>query len=151
MPVDELGLRSPAEWAAIVLSNLEFCDVRAPGQARIRVFDPPADSGFGNGFSVVQIVNDDMSFLVDSVGMALAAHGLASHGIVHPVFPISRDGSGKLLAVGTGAPESLIHIDVDRIGNEEDRQAVQASIASALADVRAAFGDWQAMRGKMAT
>jgi glutamate dehydrogenase len=77
VPVDELELRSPAEWAAIALSNLEFAEQREPGQARVRVFNPPAEAGFGAGYSVVQMVNDDMSFLVDSLGMALAAQGLA--------------------------------------------------------------------------
>jgi hypothetical protein len=58
----------------------------------VRVFNPAPDAGFSAGNSVVQMVNDDMSFLVDSIGMALSAHGLVTHGIVHPVFPVMRDG-----------------------------------------------------------
>jgi glutamate dehydrogenase len=95
------------------------------------------------------MVNDDMSFLVDSVGMALAAQGLSSHGIVHPVFPVTRDAGGKLVAVGSGQPESLIQILVDRVGSEADLAALREAILVALSDVRSAFGDWQAMRGKM--
>jgi glutamate dehydrogenase len=95
------------------------------------------------------MVNDDMSFLVDSIGMALAAQGLSTHGMVHPVFPISRDSAGRLLKVGEGGAESLIQVDVDRVASEEDMRRLRERIESALADVRAAFNDWQAMRGKM--
>jgi glutamate dehydrogenase len=149
LPADELELRSAKVWAAIAISNLAFADQRNPGEAKIRVFNPTAADGFDGGYSVVQIVNDDMSFLVDSVGMALTAHGLSSHGIAHPVFPVTRDANGKLLRVGEGIPESLIHLDIDRLASEADMQALQATIATALADVRAAFADWQQMRAKM--
>ena len=150
VPAEELALRPASAWAAIVASNRAFADQRTPGEAKIRVFNPPADAGFGGTHGAVQIVNDDMSFLVDSVGMALAQHGLASHGIVHPVFAVRRDAAGKLQAIGEGTPESLIHIDVDRFAGEEQAAALQATIAAALADVRAAFADWEAMRDKMA-
>ena len=149
LPGEELALRSAEAWAAIAVSNRAFVDQRSVGQAKIRVFNPAAADGLDSGHSVVQIVNDDMSFLVDSVGMALAKHGLASHGIVHPVFPVARDAHGKLLRVGEGVAESLIHLDIDRLASEDEMQALQATIATALADVRAAFADWEVMRAKM--
>nr|MBP8098813.1 NAD-glutamate dehydrogenase [Arenimonas sp.] len=149
LPDEELSLRSAEAWAAIAVSNRAFADQRDAGVAKIRVFNPGAADAFSSGHSVVQIVNDDMSFLVDSVGMALAKHGLASHGIVHPVFSVTRDARGKLLGVGEGVPESLIHLEVDRQASEEDMRALQDSIATALADVRAAFADWEQMRGQM--
>ena len=150
VPAEELALRSVSDWAAIVASNRDFADVRLPGQASIRVFNPAPEAGVANSHGVVQIVNDDMSFLVDSVAMALSKHGIASYGIVHPVFAVRRDGAGKLLAVGEGSPESLIHIDTDRLVGDAQADAVHASIAAALADVRAAYGDWERMRDRMA-
>ena len=149
VPAEELELRDASAWAAIAISNLAFASQREPGKAKIRVFNPAPAEGMGSGTSVLQIVNDDMSFLVDSVGMALTSHGLASHGIVHPVFRVTRDASGNLLAVGEGIPESLIHIDIDRLAGETELQALQETIAAALADVRAAFADWEGMRAKM--
>jgi len=149
LPDEELALHSPEVWASIAVSNRAFADQREAGQAKIRVFNPTAADGFDGGHSVVQIVNDDMSFLVDSVGMALAKHGLASHGMVHPVFPVTRDAQGRLSSVGEGSAESLIHLEIDRQASEADMQALLASITTALADVRAAFADWERMRGKM--
>ena len=108
VPAEELELRSPDAWAAIAISNRDFAAHRTAGIAKIRVFNPGSDEGFGTGHSVVQIVNDDMSFLVDSVAIALARHGISSHGMVHPVFAVSRDAGGTLLKVGEGKPESLI-------------------------------------------
>jgi glutamate dehydrogenase len=149
VPQDELETRDSSEWSALLLSNFDFAAQRPARTARVRVFNPGADAGFSAGYTVVQMVNDDMSFLVDSVGMALSAHGLSSHGIVHPVFPVTRDGEGRLLEVGEGAPESLIQIDIDRVPDDSALQSLQREIETALADVRAAYGDWQAMRGRM--
>ncbi len=149
LPGEELALRGAEEWAAIAWSNRQFAEQRRPGEASIRVFNPAADSGLGHGHSVVQIVNDDMSFLVDSVGMVIAQQQLATYGIMHPVFKVRRDAQGLLLGVGEGNAESLIHLEIDRLPGAAEMQALQASIASALADVRSAFGDWQAMRAKM--
>ena len=149
LPSEELDLRNAQDWAAIAISNRAFADQRDAGKAKIRVFNPTPADNLGNGHSVVQIVNDDMSFLVDSVGMALAKHGLASHGIVHPVFQVQRDPQGQLLRVGEGSAESLIHLEIDRLASDDDVRRLQATIAGALADVRAAFADWEAMRAKM--
>ena len=149
LPAEELALRSASVWAAIAMSNRAFADQRNAGQAKIRVFNPTPVDGLEIGHTVLQVVNDDMPFLVDSVGMALAKHGVNSHLIVHPVFKVARDAQGQLLRVGEGSAESLIHLDIDRIESDGGRQALEATIATALADVRAAYGDWQTMCAKM--
>ncbi len=149
IPAEELELRSPQGWASLLLSNRVFADSREPGVAKIRVYNPGPAEAFDGVHSVVQIINDDMSFLVDSVGIALSAQGVASHGIVHPVFPVQRDAHGRLVAVGQGEPESLMHIDADRLTDAAQMDALRDAIAAGLADVRAASNDWQAMREKM--
>ncbi len=52
------------------------------------VLHPPAD--------VIDIVTDDMPFLVDSVTMELANHGLAAKLVVHPQLRVRRDVTGAL-------------------------------------------------------
>src|SRR5437667_6234456 len=50
------------------LSLWEFGKVRQPGKAKIRLFNPtPETNGWALEHTVIEIINDDMPFLVDSV------------------------------------------------------------------------------------
>ncbi|MCC7272119.1 MAG: NAD-glutamate dehydrogenase [Alphaproteobacteria bacterium] len=131
------------------MSLFAFAQERAPGTAKIRVYSPRADAdGWSCRHTVVEIVNDDMPFLVDSVGAELARHGLAVHLFVHPIVAVRRAGA-NLVEVGAGARESLMHIEIAAIADAPTRAAVHAGIAEVLTDVRRAVGDWQAMRARM--
>ena len=56
-------------------------------------------SGERKSVSVIEIVNDDMPFLVDSVMGEIAERRLDVRLVAHPVFGVRRDG-GKLVALG---------------------------------------------------
>src|SRR3546814_7888719 len=89
-----------------------------------------------------------MPFLVDSVTMALAEQGIGVYVLGHPVVPITRDRAGKLLEVGEGNPESLMHMEIDRLtGDAID--TVRTTLQGVLAEVRGIVADWGAMREKM--
>ena len=60
----------------------------------------------GLSHTVVQIVTDDMPFLVDSVTAELSTEGRGVHLVVHPQFVVRRDLDGRLLElVGLGLEE----------------------------------------------
>jgi glutamate dehydrogenase len=107
-----------------------------------------AQQGWESPHTTIQIVNDDMPFLVDSVTMAMAEQGIAVHVLGHPVVNMTRDAEGDLLAVGDGLPESLIHMEIDRQSTDA-MQGVERTIRSSLCDVRAIVADWNAMRAKL--
>src|SRR5690606_9953523 len=80
--------------------------------------------------------------------MALAEHGIGVHVLGHPVVPITRDRSGKLVEVGNGNPESLIHMEIDRqAGDSID--GIREKLQAVLDDVREIVADWGPMREKM--
>ena len=89
-----------------------------------------------------------MPFLVDSVIMALAEQGIGVHVLGHPVVTFQRDKAGKLVAVGEGVSESLMHLEIDRQPLEAMPKIKQA-IEAVLADVRASVRDWPQMKAKM--
>src|SRR5690606_8781234 len=93
-------------------------------------------------------VNDDMPFLVDSVTMALADRGVKVHVLGHPVIQITRDRAGRLLSVGEGETESVMHLEIDR-QTAEGMAAVEAAVREVLEDVRAIVRDWPQMRRRM--
>jgi glutamate dehydrogenase len=149
MGEDELPKHTPEGWAALASDFLDFARTRKPGTARARLFNPSrATHGWESPHTVLQIVNDDMPFLVDSVTMALTEQDIGVHVLGHPVVAIKRDKAGKLLSVGEGEPESLMHLEIDRL-DAETMSKVQKAVEAVLADVRAIVRDWSEMRGRM--
>ncbi|OYY69105.1 NAD-glutamate dehydrogenase [Sphingomonas sp. 28-63-12] len=94
------------------------------------------------------IVNDDMPFLVDSIAATIGAHDIAIDRIIHPVLPVERDTAGNLLTVGSGLPESMIYIEMER-ADARIRRRLLADLERNLANVRAAVEDWQTMQARM--
>jgi glutamate dehydrogenase len=149
MTRDEFVQHSPDAWAALAADFLSLARMRKPGEADVRVFNATlAQQGWESPHTTIQIVNDDMPFLVDSVTMAMAEQGIAVHVLGHPVVNMTRDAEGDLLAVGDGSPESLIHMEIDRQSTDA-MQGVERTIRSSLCDVRAIVADWNAMRAKL--
>ena len=149
MTEDELPMHGAEGWAALANDFLDFARKRKPGTPSMRLFNPTlAKHGWESPHTVLQIVNDDMPFLVDSVGMALAERGIGVHVLGHPVVKVARDRSGQLTAVGEGATESLMHLEIDR-QSASDAAEIERALHAVLADVRGIVQDWPAMRRKM--
>ncbi|GAB3733615.1 NAD-glutamate dehydrogenase [Luteimonas pelagia] len=149
MNEDEYPLHEPDGWAALAADFLEFARKRKPGTVNVRLFNPTrAKHGWDTPHTVLQVVNDDMPFLVDSVTMALAELGIGVHVLGHPVVAMVRDRGGKLIKAGEGDGESLIHLEIDR-QPAEAMPAIEEKIRRVLEDVRAIVVDWAAMREKM--
>ncbi len=75
------------ELASIAERSWSFLAERRPGTPKIR-FEPLSGR---RGISALEIVNDDMPFLVDSVVGELNSRGLEIRLFVHPVFLVERD------------------------------------------------------------
>ena len=149
MEEDEYPHHSPEAWAALACDMLDFARVRKPGAANVRVFNASQkNNGWESPHTVLQIVNDDMPFLVDSVSMALADAGIGVHVLGHPLLRFTRDKAGKLTAVGEGKPESLMLLEIDRQPVEQ-MPDIEARIRQVLGEVRAIVQDWSAMRDRM--
>ncbi len=149
MTEDELPLHSADGWAALAADLFEFAGRRKPGTANVRLFNPATKThGWESPHTVLQIVNDDMPFLVDSVTMALAEQGIGVHVLGHPVVSIARDRSGRLTGVGDGETESVMHLEIDR-QTPEDNARIEALVRGVLDDVRIIVADWPRMRERM--
>src|SRR5258706_14315018 len=150
---EELAERQVADLYGAALSHWSFARKREPGRARVRVFNPTiAEHGWQSTHTVIEIANDDMPFLVDSVTMEVNRHGLTQHLIIHPLVAVHRDADGTLQGLagdGGGVHESFIHVQVDRIPEPARLDALAADRTRVLDDVRSAVADWQAMRQRM--
>ncbi len=152
---DELQQRGSATLLALASAHWRLLGAEPNVQGeRIRVYNPTlAEDGFDSEHTVVQIVHDDMPFLVDSVTMAVNRSGRMLHWIVHPLLAIGRDAQGKPAKVmlarqdtdHTHQVSSLILVECDRILLAGDREQLAAELARVLRDVRAAVNDWAPM------
>jgi glutamate dehydrogenase len=141
-----------------VVSAWEHLQKRRPGHASVRIFNAPADHpGWDCPHSVIQIVNDDMPFLVDSVAEALNRQNYTIHLMIHPVVRVRRDRTGQLLGLVAGnvedpaaLAESIMHVEINPLTRPDALRDVKRRLASVLVDVRHAVEDWRAMRGRIA-
>lgn len=153
---EDLAERDPADLYGAALSHWNFARQREPGKPRVRAFNPTvAEHGWQSTHTIIEIVNDDMPFLVDSVTMEVNRIGLTLHLIVHPLVAVERDAQGVLQGLA-GDPadsrlrhESFIHVEVDHVPEPARLEQLAADVTRVLGDVRQAVGDWKAMHDRL--
>ena len=154
---EDMAERSALDAYGAALSHFQFARTREPGVTKVRIYNPSFESnGWESTHTAVEIVTDDMPFLIDSVGMELNRRGYGVHLIVHPVMHVRRDADGVLLEVlpphsddieGSVA-ESVIHAEVDHQSDPERLEALQGDLQRVIAEVRAVVEDWHAMSAR---
>jgi glutamate dehydrogenase len=153
---DDLAERNLPDLCCAALAQLDFMRVFKAGAAKVRVYNPQSGrDGWQSTHTVVEIVNDDMPFLVDSVTMEINRLGLATHLTVHPVMKTRRDAAGGLMEIlpsdvsQSGPSESVIHVEVDRQTAPEKLAELEAGISRILGDVHRAVEDYPRMKEHM--
>jgi NAD-specific glutamate dehydrogenase len=130
---------------------------RPDGKPNIHVYNPQHEAhGWQSTHTIVEIVTDDMPFLVDSVRMELNRHGLTVHLIIHPIMRVARDDEGQLLRLlaapdeaNQGIDEAIMHVEVDRQTDPGYLEKLHHHLGRVLGDVRKAVEDWPKMREKL--
>ncbi|MBV9022361.1 MAG: NAD-glutamate dehydrogenase, partial [Streptomycetaceae bacterium] len=159
---EDLLDRDPVDVYGAALSHYRLAETRPQGTANVRVHTPTVEeNGWTCSHTVVEVVTDDMPFLVDSVTTELSRQDRAIHVVIHPQVVVRRDVTGKLLeildyaapssAVGPELPhdgivESWIHVEIDRETDRNDLKQITTDLRRVLSDVREAVEDWTKMR-----
>ncbi len=156
VPYEDLEGRSELIMARAAIQHLEFAKTRKPGEALLRIFNADEDThGYVSAFTFIEMVNDDMPFLVDSVVAALSRHDLTVHMTVHPIVTVTRDARGRLTGVPASSAksatrESWVRFGIDKETDPERLSALRDDLETVLGDVRLAVLDWETMRDTMA-
>ncbi|MEU3501511.1 NAD-glutamate dehydrogenase, partial [Streptomyces hundungensis] len=155
---EDLADRDPVDVFGAALSHYRLAENRPQGTANVRVHTPTVEeNGWTCSHSVVEVVTDDMPFLVDSVTNELSRQNRGIHVVIHPQIVVRRDLTGKLIEVlDTGSQtaelphdaltESWIHVEIDRETDRGDLKQITADLLRVLSDVREAVEDWEKMR-----
>jgi glutamate dehydrogenase len=152
-PDEELVGLTPAEMVADARAHRELSRQRVPGELKLRL----ADTATGE-LTKLEIVTDDMPFLVDTVTALLASRGLSVHLLVHPLVVVRREPLGALVevhadvepddAIAGDLVESWMLLHVDRVRDAAGRDALLRELKRVLTDVREAVEDWPKMRAR---
>jgi glutamate dehydrogenase len=153
-PEEDLITRQADDDAAATIDTWRLFRQRDPGATAIFVANPHhARDGWDSRYTVVRILTPDMSFVTDSVLMALSHDGLVTHHFSNVVFGTRRDSEGHLQALSAARDwpnsEVFIYAEIDRISPEQIVE-LERRLAQTLADVQAAVGDFGAMRARLA-
>ncbi|MFE5039023.1 NAD-glutamate dehydrogenase [Streptomyces sp. NPDC056683] len=155
---EDLADRDPVDVFGAAVSHYRLAETRPQGTANVRVHTPTVEeNGWTCTHTVVEVVTDDMPFLVDSVTNELTRQGRGIHVVIHPQIAVRRDLTGKMIevlptpALGDELPhdaytESWIHVEIDRETDRSDLKQITADLLRVLSDVREAVEDWEKMR-----
>src|SRR5215213_814035 len=154
---EDLADRSPIDVYGAAVAHWTFASQRTPGSTKARVYNPYFEEhGWQSTHTVLEIVTDDMPFLVDSTRMGVNRQGYAIHLMLHPIMKVRRDDEGRLVEVldpdsadEEAISESVIHVEVDRQTEPKVLEELYDCIESVLRQVRAAVEDWLEMRERV--
>ncbi|MDP3562052.1 MAG: NAD-glutamate dehydrogenase [Legionellaceae bacterium] len=143
--------------AAINFWNL--IEHRNPGEVKIRIYNPSDEQhGWQTTHTVVEVICDDMSFLVDSLRIVINRMGLALHLVVHMGgIRLVRDETNRIVDIlprkGEPLPNMIIEapilMEIDRRTDPAVLNELLTQFNLALKENRAVVEDWIKMRDQV--
>ena len=155
--VEDLDEIDSSDLYGAALAHWGFLQHHAPGEDKVRVYNPVLDEhGWQSTHTIVEVVCDDMPFLVDSVRMDLDRSDLTVHLLIHPVMRVLRDEQGnaqQILASTSHAAEArveaVMHFEVDRQTSAQALAKIEADVRLVLTQVHLAVEDWPKLRQQL--
>ena len=107
----------------------------------VRAYNQQSDSLF----TIIEVLNKDMPFLVDSIVSFLDKQSVKIENILHPVFSVARE-KGDFISFDSKDKESLIQLHIERNPHQNELQLIEKNIAKILENVALVVDDWQPMQ-----
>ena len=102
----------------------------------VRIYNPDQKKdGFYTPHTIIEAINPDMPFLVDTLGLILAEHSLQVLHLAHPT-----------LVEPNGGKFSTMQVMVNPVSDPQLIEDVEESLKGAFTDVHYAVADWERMR-----
>ncbi|WP_243370064.1 NAD-glutamate dehydrogenase [Microvirga solisilvae] len=160
VPPEDLAAYSPSALAELAAAAYEHLKApRAGGGEDVRLIDLEIErEGRRRDVTVLEIVNDNMPFLLDSTLAELVDQGYEPYLVAHPILAVERDAEGalvRLIGEATAVArhgvkrESFIHVHLPRIDDAETRDRLIEAMRRVHKDVSLAVHDWPSMRARV--
>jgi glutamate dehydrogenase len=156
---EDLALLNPEARAEIARSARAALSASRPrGRALVTLRDLKIVPGSGDKITVVEAVNDNMPFLLDSTLAEIAELGLSLRLVAHPILSVDRGPSGAFVALRgeahgpahvSGKRESFIHLHLEPMEDAAVRSRLREGLERVYADLRGAVSDFPSMRARV--
>jgi len=153
---DDVMDSQPEDIYGAALALWKFGAKRQPNTPRVRLYNPRmSEHGWESPHSVLEVINDDMPFLVDSLTAIFSERGIGIHTLLHPLLVVARDSKGGRLGLAEPGSdgsmrESVIQAQIDQVGDDAALAEMETDIRQVLADVRVTVEDWKPILAKLA-
>ncbi len=153
--LEDLESESLADLVGAVVAHWQLLCEHKGDDPQIRVYNPNFEEhGWQSQYTVIEIVSNDMAFLVDSLSMGLNGMGLTINLTIHPIINTQRNNKRQLVGIADAdssdtQPESMIRLQVEKQDSSETLAILESMVCSVIADVRAANRDWLPMKSRL--
>lgn len=157
---DDVAERNIIDLYGSMISCWHFMNAKQNGEYKVHVYNPQFEQhGWQSTHTIIEIVSNDMPFLLDSAQMWFNTHGFTIHFMLHTGgLKIGRDTAGKINEIE--ADPKVNHLSSETKGvclsfeiNKQSDPAVlaeiKAGLESVLSDVSLVVENWQHMQEKM--
>ncbi len=132
----------------LALSSFNFFSQKPANNFKIKLYNPSVkNDGFDFDYTIIDIINDDMSFLVDSMVIQLNNQNIEIKNIIHPILTTKRSVDGNIQSFfkeEDQSNESIIQIHVAKI-QDEDLNQLKQSLIEILDTIKIVVEDWAGM------
>ena len=157
MSKEDLAKRNDSDLYGAALSLWNSLEKNTSDEAVIRVFNPEVSKdGWQSSHTIVEIIANDMPFLVDSVRMAMNRLNIVSHLLLHSPLKIKRDENSQISAISnlkaeqeSNSTKTVFFIEIDRQTDTQAIETLTSELQSVLKDVSLAVADWLPIRDKL--
>ncbi|WP_113905890.1 NAD-glutamate dehydrogenase [Aliidiomarina celeris] len=144
-------------YGGVVALWHSFNEYKANAAAAIKVYNPEVSKhGWESPHTIVEIIQTDMPFMVDSIRMALARFGIHAHLFMHAPLVHCRDNKGAVTEIfeagkvdKNARTDTVFLIEIDRQTEASAIKALKQELSSVMSEVTLAVQDWQPMRSKL--
>jgi glutamate dehydrogenase len=141
--------------SAIAARHEILCKAHKPGRFSVEIYNPvKKTNGWSGTRTVIDIVSDDMAFLIDSVTSLLTENSFLIEKILHPHIFVRRGDKGQVDDIrGERQPgyQDQLHmfIELNRRLTDQQIKNLQNDLLEVLEDVRYGTRDWLTMKAKV--
>ncbi|MGJ8693895.1 MAG: NAD-glutamate dehydrogenase [Thalassotalea sp.] len=154
----DLANRNDSDMYGATLSLWNSLNAHQDHQPIIKVFNPEVSKhGWKSSHTIIEIIINDMPFLVDSIRILLNRKGLSPHLILSCPLSVERDSNHQVTALHSASQpkakanekESVFFIEIDRQTEQKKIVELQTALAAVISDVSLTVNDWQPMLAKL--
>ncbi|TMM43750.1 NAD-glutamate dehydrogenase [Colwellia ponticola] len=150
----DLDHRNESDMYGAVLSLWSSLNEHKDDAPIIHVFNPSVSkNGWKSSHTIIEVIIQDMPFLVDSIRIALNRLGLSPHLMLNAPLKIIRDKKHEVTKLApivdnkikATSEETVFLIEIDRQATQDELDVIKSTLLSVVEDIHLTVSDWQPM------